>query len=43
VALGKVAVAGGIVLKPKFGIGEHGFIAYLKDTEGNKVALHSLK
>ena len=29
------------VLKPKFSIGEHGHIAFFKDTEGNKVALHS--
>ncbi len=40
-ALNKIEEAGGQVLKPKFGIGEHGFIAYFKDTEGNKVALHS--
>ena len=41
-ALGKVEKAGGKVLKPKFGIGEHGFIAFFKDTEGNKVAFHSM-
>ena len=42
-ALGKVEAAGGKILKPKFGIGEHGFIAFFRDTEGNKVALHSMK
>ena len=43
VALGKVEKAGGKILKSKFAIGKYGFIAYLKDTEGNKVALHSEK
>lgn len=33
--------AGGMVLKPRFSIGEHGFIAVIKDTEGNVVGLHS--
>ena len=42
-ALGKVEKAGGKVLKPKFSIGEHGHIAFFKDTEGNKLALHSMK
>lgn len=42
-ALSKVERAGGEVLLEKFSIGEHGFIAYLRDTEGNKVALHSMK
>ena len=38
----KVAVRnGGEVLVPKTPIGEFGFIAQLKDTEGNRVALHS--
>jgi predicted enzyme related to lactoylglutathione lyase len=43
VALNKVEKAGGNILKPKFSIGEHGFIAYFKDPEGNKVALHSMQ
>jgi predicted enzyme related to lactoylglutathione lyase len=34
---------GGSLMKPKFSIGEHGFIALVKDTEGNVVGLHSLK
>ena len=34
---------GGKVLNPKTSIGEMGFIAHFMDTEGNKVALHSMK
>lgn len=33
---------GGKVLLPKTGIGEHGFIAHLQDSEGNRVGLHAL-
>ena len=40
--LGRVEEAGGFVLKPKTAIGGgHGFMALVKDTEGNRVALHS--
>lgn len=39
----RVAAAGGSVMKPKFSIGEHGFIALFTDTEGNVVGLHSMK
>lgn len=39
----RIPTAGGSVLKPKTSIGEHGFIATFKDTEGNCVGLHSLK
>lgn len=40
--LGKVKKAGGQVLQPKTEIGEgHGFMGLLKDTEGNKIAVHS--
>ena len=42
-ALGRVGPAGGEVLAEKFRIGEAGFIAYFRDPEGHKVALHSLK
>ncbi len=42
-ALGKVAEAGGKVLQDKFAIGEYGFVAYFEDSEGNKLALHSMK
>jgi predicted enzyme related to lactoylglutathione lyase len=42
VELSRVATAGGSVLKPKTAIGGgHGFMALLKDTEGNRIALHS--
>ena len=42
VPLKRVGTAGGEVLADKTSIGEHGFIAYFLDTEGNRVALHSL-
>lgn len=40
-ALARVQEAGGEVLMPKMGIGDNGFIAFFRDTEGNKVGLHS--
>lgn len=40
--LDRVEGAGGKVLVPKTGIGEHGFIGVLLDSEGNRVGLHSL-
>ena len=40
--LGRVEDAGGQVVVPKTNIGENGFIAQFIDTEGNKVALHSM-
>lgn len=39
----RVEAAGGKVFKPKFDIGEYGFIALASDTEGNLFGLHSLK
>lgn len=39
--LGRVGGAGGQVLVPKTDIGENGFFAFILDTEGNKVGLHS--
>lgn len=36
-----VESAGGEVLQTKKSIGEHGFIALCKDTEGNRIAFHS--
>jgi predicted enzyme related to lactoylglutathione lyase len=42
VALNKVVDAGGKVFIPKMAIGENGFIAQFIDTEGNRVALHSM-
>lgn len=43
VALSKVEQAGGKILMPKTSIGANGFMAHFEDTEGNKVALHSMK
>lgn len=42
VVLGRVKAAGGQVLKPKTDIGENGFFALFLDSEGNRVALHSM-
>lgn len=35
--------SGGVIVKPKFSIGQHGFIALVTDTEGNMIGLHSLQ
>jgi uncharacterized protein len=43
VPLGRIEKAGGKVIMPKTSIGENGFIARFVDTEGNRVALHSMK
>ena len=40
--LKRIPPAGGSVIKPRTPIGEHGFIAIFKDTEGNCVGLHSM-
>ncbi len=37
----RIAQAGGEILVPKMDIGEPGFIALFRDTEGNVVGLHS--
>src|SRR5438128_3518365 len=34
-ALARVKAAGGAIIRDKFAIGEHGFVAFFKDTEGN--------
>lgn len=39
--LSRVEAAGGRVLAPKMGLGQHGFMAIFLDTEGNRLALHS--
>jgi predicted enzyme related to lactoylglutathione lyase len=39
----KVKSAGGKVHKPKFSIGQYGFISLVVDTEGNMIGLHSLQ
>ena len=42
VPLAKVEAAGGKILMPKTSIGGNGFMAHIVDTEGNRVALHSM-
>ncbi len=39
----RIESAGGEVEKPKFSIGEYGYISLAVDTEGNMFGLHSLK
>lgn len=40
--LGRVKSSGGEIMQPKTEIGGgHGFMALVKDTEGNRIALHS--
>jgi predicted enzyme related to lactoylglutathione lyase len=41
--LGRVEAAGGKIVRPKFQVGEFGFIALIEDTEGNMIGLHSSK
>lgn len=41
--LNRVEASGGKILMPKTDIGEDGFIAQFMDTEGNRVALHSME
>ena len=38
----RVPAAGGTVIRPKFPIGDHGFVAIVSDTEGNLIGLHSV-
>ena len=40
---GRVKASGGRVEKPKFSIGQYGFISLVYDTEGNMFGLHSMK
>lgn len=40
--LSRVEKSGGTVLMPKTSIGENGYMAIFKDTEGNRVAFHSM-
>ena len=39
--LNRVEEAGGKIIKPKTSIGEHGFMATFRDSEGNRIAIHS--
>ena len=41
--LSRVEAAGGKIVVPKTAIGANGFMAQFIDTEGNKVAFHSMK
>jgi uncharacterized protein len=41
--LRRVTSNGGITLLSKKSIGQYGFIAHFEDTEGNRLALHSMK
>ncbi len=38
----RVSDAGGVVLRPKFSIGEFGFVTLCQDTEGNTFGLNSM-
>lgn len=42
VPLSRVESSGGKVVIPKTSIGENGFMAHFLDTEGNRVAFHSM-
>lgn len=42
VPLERVEPAGGKIVMPKTSIGENGFMAVFMDTEGNRVAFHSM-
>lgn len=39
--LSRVEAAGGKIIRPKLNIGDFGFIAFIEDTEGNMIGLHS--
>jgi predicted enzyme related to lactoylglutathione lyase len=39
----RVAAAGGKVVRPKFSIGEFGWVSLCEDTEGNMFGLNSMK
>jgi predicted enzyme related to lactoylglutathione lyase len=41
--LSRVEKAGGEIVLPKTSLEPNGFMAQFTDTEGNKVALHSMK
>ena len=40
--LDKIEAAGGKIIVPKMSIGEYGFMGAFIDTEGNRIALHSV-
>lgn len=42
IPLARVKEAGGAVIREKFSIGPHGYVAFFRDSEGNRVAFHSM-
>ena len=38
----RVSAAGGSIVRPRFSIGNHGFVSIVTDTEGNVIGLHSV-
>lgn len=40
---GRIEAAGGAIVRPKFSIGEFGFITLCMDTEGNMIGFNSMK
>jgi predicted enzyme related to lactoylglutathione lyase len=42
IPLSRIEAAGGKIVLPKTSIGGNGFMAHFIDTEGNRVALHSM-
>ena len=41
--IAKVEAAGGKVLVPKMSVGPNGFMAFIMDTEGNNIGIHSMQ
>ena len=39
----RAAKSGGQIQRPKFAIGQYGFICYITDSEGNVIGLHSMR
>jgi predicted enzyme related to lactoylglutathione lyase len=39
----RAAQSGGQIQRPKFPIGQYGFICFITDTEGNLIGLHSMR
>lgn len=42
IPLARVEAAGGKIVRPKTSLGPNGFMAMFMDTEGNKIAFHSM-
>lgn len=41
--LKKIIAGGGKIILPKMSIGEYGVVAQFEDSEGNRVALHTMQ